>query len=90
MVIMPIKKNINIDKKSKEYKRLYQRFYYYKRRLNIEFIKYHKEYYLKNCKFKKKTDKKPVIPKEKKFKYKSNVYNIPSEKTLTEGILIFE
>ena len=74
---MPKEKDINIDKNSKEYKRLYQRFYYYKRRADISFRIYHLEYYRNKGKFNKKT-------------FSQILNNTPSEESLNDGVLIFE
>lgn len=68
------KKDINIDKKSVEYKRLYQRFYYYKRKLNIKFKEYHNNYYLDKI-------RKAKINKTN---------NIPSEESIKEGVVSFD
>lgn len=71
---MGIKKDINIDKKSAEYKRLYQRFYYYKRRLNIKFKDYHSNYYLDKI-------RKAKINKTN---------NIPTKESIKEGVITFD
>jgi hypothetical protein len=83
------KKDINIDKNSLEYKRLYQRYYYYKRRLNLIFKLRHNKMCLDY--YYKKNNKTPKNPKPKTTKLKiKKCDNIPSDNIVKNGIINFD